>query len=81
MPQKHLLGKVCVPVLTAASPAHFLAIEHGFTPLFASLEGIASPGVFATDTQFADGVPVPALEARVQYVARLAMQLAQGLGG
>jgi FMN reductase len=81
MPQKHLSGKVCVPVLTAASLAHFLAIDHGFAPLFASLEGVALPGVFATDEQFVDGAPVAALAERVRYVASLALDAARGLPG
>ncbi|HEX5480394.1 MAG TPA: NAD(P)H-dependent oxidoreductase [Dehalococcoidia bacterium] len=80
MPQKHLFGKVCVPVLTAATPAHFLAIDHGFTPLFASLEGVALPGIFATDEQFVESVPARTLDERVGYVARLALDTARGIG-
>lgn len=80
MPPGHLAEKVCVPVLTAASPAHFLAIDHGFAPLFASLEGIALPGIFATDEQFVEGVPVRTLDQRVVYVARLALDTARGIG-
>ncbi|MHB8514083.1 MAG: NAD(P)H-dependent oxidoreductase [Dehalococcoidia bacterium] len=81
MPPRHLVGKVCVPVLTAASPAHFLAIDHGFAPLFASLEGITAPGVYATDDQFADGVPAERLAARVHQVAGVALNLARELAG
>lgn len=77
MPPAHLAGKVCVPVLTAASPAHFLAIEHGFRPLFASLDGISSAGVYATDDQFAEGRPSQALVARAESVAGLALALAR----
>ena len=80
MPPKHLFAKVCVPVLTAATSAHFLAIDHGFAPLFASLEGIALPGIFATDEQFVDSVPVRTLDERVGYVARLALDTARGIG-
>jgi FMN reductase len=76
MPQAHLAGKVCVPVLTAASPAHFLAIDHGFAPLFASLDGVTAPGVYATDDQFADGVPSDALRRRIDEVADAAVALA-----
>jgi FMN reductase len=76
MPPGHLAGKVCVPVLTAASPAHFLAIDHGFGPLFASLDGVAAPGVYATDDQFADGVPSDALRRRIEHVADVAVSLA-----
>lgn len=81
MPPQHLLGKVCVPVLTAASPAHFLAIEHGFGPLFASLEGTPAPGVYATDDQFVEGVPSERLAARVHHVAGVALSLARALAG
>jgi FMN reductase len=77
MPQAHLSGKVCVPVLTAASPVHFLAIDHGFAPLFASLEGLTAPGVYATDDQFVDRAPSPAVAARIEHVARVAASLAQ----
>ncbi len=81
MPVAHLAAKVCVPVLTAASPAHFLAIAHGFAPLFASLEGTTAPGVYATDDQFVDGVPAERLAARVEHVAAAALALARALGG
>jgi FMN reductase len=77
MPPQHLAGKVCVPVLTAASPAHFLAIDHGFAPLFASLEGTMAPGVYATDAQFSDGVPDDALMSRVHHVGGVALALAR----
>jgi hypothetical protein len=63
-------------VLTAASPAHFLAIDHGFAPLFASLDGVTAPGVYATDDQFADGVPSDALRRRIDEVADAAVALA-----
>jgi FMN reductase len=75
MPVAHLRGKVCVPILTAASPAHFLAIDHGFAPLFASLEGTTAPGVYATDDQFVDGAPAERLAARVELVAATAIAM------
>ena len=75
MPQAHLSGKVCVPLLTAASPVHFLAIDHGFAPLFASLEGLTAPGVYATDDQFVEGAPSAALTGRIEHVARLASSM------
>jgi FMN reductase len=78
MPQAHLRGKVCVPLLTAASPVHFLAIDHGFAPLFASLDGIAAPGVYATDDQFVEGVPSSAVVGRIEQVARVAASMARG---
>lgn len=77
MPQAHLAAKVCVPVLTAASPVHFLAIDHGFAPLFASLEGITAPGVYATDDQFTDGAPSPAVIARIEHVTRVATTMSR----
>lgn len=76
MPPEHLAGKICVPVQTAASPAHFLAIEHGLRPLFASLEGVSISGVYATDDQFTDGRPDERLVARIEQVAALAYALA-----
>ena len=60
MPPAHLAGKICVPVQTGAAPQHFLAIEYGMRPLFASLDGVAIAGVYATDEQFADGQPATA---------------------
>src|SRR5437763_2129632 len=79
MPQAHLSGKVCVPLLTAASPVHFLAIDHGFAPLFASLEGVTAPGVYATDDQFVEGAPSPAVIARVERVAMVAASIAHSM--
>jgi FMN reductase len=73
MPPAHLADKVCIPILTAASPAHFLAIEYGLKPLFASLEGLPSDGVYATDDQFADGTPNAKLIARIELVAGIAL--------
>jgi FMN reductase len=81
LPPGSLAGKVCVPILTAGSPSHFLAIEHGYRPLFASLEGITAPGVYATDAQFTDGVPEDKLVARIDAVAHDAIALARGLAG
>jgi FMN reductase len=81
MPPSHLAGKVCVPVQTAASPAHFLAIEYGLRPLFASLDGVAAAGVYATDDQFADGVPDEKLQARMRDVALAAVALGRVTGG
>jgi FMN reductase len=80
MPPEHLLGKICVPVQTAASPAHFLAIDHGLKPLFASLGGIAIDGVYATDDQFVDGAPNETLVARIELVAGMAIRLASSTG-
>ena len=76
MPPDHLHGKLCIPVQTAASPAHFLAIDHGLKPLFASLGGVAIDGVYATDDQFAGGAPDEKLVARIEAVAEMAHHLA-----
>jgi FMN reductase len=77
MPPSHLLMKICVPVQTAASPAHFLAIEYGLGPLFASLDGVPIAGVYATDGQFIDGAPDEKLLARIETVSGMAVALAQ----
>ena len=77
MPPANLAAKVCVPVQTAASPAHFLAIEYGLKPLFASLEGAPIDGVYATDDQFAGGSPNEKLLARIELVAATAVARAR----
>ncbi len=76
MPHGHLVGKICVPIQTAGSPQHFLAIEYGMQPLFASLGGVSIAGVYATDDQFANGQPVDKLVARIEAVAATAVALA-----
>ena len=76
----HLRGKVCLPVQTGASPAHFLAIEYGLRPLFESLDGLPMPGVYATDEQFADGKPAPELVRRIANVSLAAKTVAGALG-
>jgi FMN reductase len=81
MPPAHLRGKICVPIQTGASPAHFLAIEYGLRPLFASLEGVPIAGVYATDEQFEDGRPVDAVLGRIQNVAMAAQALGSITGG
>lgn len=77
MPHGHLAGKICVPVHTAGSPQHFLTIEYGMRPLFASLDGVPIAGVYATDDQFVDGQPVDKLAARIVAVAAAAVALAR----
>lgn len=76
MPPYYLAGKICVPIQTAASPAHFLAIDYGFRPLFASLDGVMIAGVYATDDQYADGAPSDKLRERIELVASNALALA-----
>jgi FMN reductase len=77
MPPGHLAGKVCVPIHTAAAPQHFLTIEYGMRPLFASLDGAPVAGVYATDDQFAEGEPAAKLLARIEAVAASALALAR----
>jgi FMN reductase len=56
LPQDALAAKVGVPILTGATVAHRLALDHGFRPLFASLGATSvSLGVYACDAQFEDG--------------------------
>ena len=77
MPHAHLAHKICVPIHTAGSPQHFLTIEYGMRPLFASLNGVPIAGVYATDDQFVDGAPVDKLAARIDAVAAAAVALAR----
>jgi NAD(P)H-dependent FMN reductase len=53
LPQSALRGVACVLAATAASPAHFLALDTGFRALVASLDGWSVPTVvYATPTDF-----------------------------
>ena len=79
MPHGHLANKICVPIQTAGSQSHFLAIEYGMRPLFASLDGVPISGVYATDDQFVDGQPSDKLRARIDAVAAQAIALAAAL--
>jgi FMN reductase len=81
MPQAHLRATICVPVQTGASPAHFLAIEYGLRPLFASPEGVAIAGGYATDEQFVEGQPVEGVLRRIEDVAMAAHALARTTTG
>jgi FMN reductase len=81
MPQAHLRGKICVPIQTGASMAHFLSIEYGLPALFASLEGVPVAGVYAADEQFEDGRPSEALLRRIYNVAMAARALGAVTGG
>mgnify|MGYP001577287787 FL=1 len=77
MPHGHLAGKICVPIHTAGSPQHFLTIEYGMHPLFASLDGVPIGGVYATDDQFVEGRPAEKLLTRIETVAAAAVVLAR----
>ncbi|MBI5287490.1 MAG: NAD(P)H-dependent oxidoreductase [Chloroflexi bacterium] len=81
MPPAALAGKICVPIQTAAAPQHFLAIDYGFRPLFASLDGVSIAGVHATDEQFVDGQPNEKVRQRVRDVALVAVTLGGAMGG
>jgi FMN reductase len=81
MPPGHLAGKVCVPIQTGLAPQHFLAVEYGFRPLFASLDGIPIAGVYATDDQFEDNQPSDKLRTRIKNVALTAMAFGRVTGG
>jgi FMN reductase len=81
MPQAHLRGKVCIGLQTGGSPAHFLTVEHGMRPLFASLDGLPYANVYATDDQFADGEPNDAVLARIRDLAIGAATLARTMHG
>jgi FMN reductase len=53
LPQAALRGVPCVLAATAASPAHYLALDTGFRSLVASLEGWSVPTVaYATPADF-----------------------------
>lgn len=79
MPTGHLAGKICVPIQTAASPAHFLTIEYGLKPLFTSLGGVPVDGVYATDEQLTDGAPDEKLLSRIELVAGFAASRARSV--
>jgi FMN reductase len=80
LPPAHLRGKICIPLQTGGSPAHFLAIEYGLRPLFTSLDGTPVAGVYATDDQFADGKPDRAVVQRIDHLALGAVTLAGASG-
>ena len=69
MPTGHLVDKICVGLQTGIAPAHSLAAEYGFRPLFASLEGLPLLVLYATDSEFEDGQPNAALSEKLQDIA------------
>lgn len=80
LPQDALAGKVAVAIATGAAPAHFLAVDHGLRPLFASVGAVVVPtGVYGIDAQFRDGVPDPVLLERVERAVAEAVVLAGAL--
>lgn len=79
-PRDALAGVVGVPVVTGAGPEHALAVDHGIRPLFASLSArTIGAAIYATDAQFPNGAPDPAVLAAVERAAREALALAESL--
>lgn len=69
MPQAYLRGKLCIGLQTGIAREHALAVDYGLRPLFMSLDGVPLAGIYATDDEFVEGEPVPALVGRVSNVA------------
>ena len=79
-PRDALAGAVGVPVVTGAGPEHALAVDHGLRPLFASLGArTIAAAIYATDAQFPNGAPDPAVLAAVARAAREALALTESL--
>jgi FMN reductase len=74
MPQGHLADKVCIGLQTGIAPQHFLAAEYGLRPLFASLDGLPFAVLYATDEEFADGVPIDIVRVQLHEIAAAARQ-------
>ncbi len=76
LPADGLAGRIAVPILTGGSPAHQLALDHGFRPLLASLGAIVvATGVYAWDSQFRPD-PDPAVVLRMDRAVDEAIALA-----
>jgi len=76
-PRDALAGAVGVPIVTGAGPEHTLAVDHGLRPLFASLGArTIAAAIYATDAQFPNGSPEPALLTAVERAAREALSIA-----
>ncbi len=78
LPQAALRGVPCILAATAASPAHYLALDTGFRSLVASLEGWSVPTVvYATSNDFdADKRPSDAVRDRMRSALDEARRLA-----
>lgn len=75
LPPDALAGKVAVPILSGGSPAHLLALDHSFRPLFASLGAtVVASGVYGYDAQFRNG-PEAGLLERVDRAVEEAVHL------
>lgn len=78
LPQDALAGKVAIPIATGHDRGHFLALDHGLRPLFASLGAtVVASGTYGTREQFCDGVPDPALAGVVERAVGEAVALAR----
>jgi hypothetical protein len=69
MPQGHLAGKLCIGLQTGIAPHHSLSPEYGLRPLFASLDGTPFAVLYATDSEFADGLPGDGLAGKIRKLA------------
>ena len=80
LPQSALRGVACVLAATAASPAHFLALDTGFRALVASLDGWSVPGVvYATPTDFDEAKqPTDAVRQRMSEALQQAARVRGG---
>jgi FMN reductase len=80
-PTDALTGTAVVLAATAASPAHYLALDTGGRAVVASLGGWTVPTVvYATGAEFTDGRPAPALLERLGAALDEARSVAKVLG-
>jgi FMN reductase len=77
LPQSALRGVACALAATAASPAHYLALDTGVRSLVASLDGWTVPTVtYATPADFDDArQPGEAVRQRLEQALAEAEQL------
>ena len=76
LPQDGLAGKIAVAIATGASLGHLLAVDHGLRPLLTSVGALpVATAVYATDAQFRDGRPDPALIEQIDRAVAEALAL------
>jgi FMN reductase len=76
LPQDAFAGKIGLPIVTGASPAHQLAVDHAFRPLFASIGGlVVSNAVYATDEEFGPDGPAEQVLKRLDRAVDEALAL------
>lgn len=79
-PRDALAAAVGVPLVTGAGLEHALSVDHGLRPLFASLGArTVAAAIYATDSQFPNGAPEPAVLAAVDRATREALALAAAI--